>query len=497
MKRMAVARLWHEGNSFTPVPTTLDAFRAREWSAGEAAREFYRGTATEIGAAVTFAEEADDWRVSFLRCAAAPPGGPVRDTDFHMIARDILDGLLDSRWDGVYLSLHGALVTDERPRPERDLLRAVRRAIGPARLAVSFDLHANLGPEVTALADIAVGYKTYPHTDMAQTGAKALRLLAGTVDGRIRPAGALAKAGAILTSFNMRTTDGPMAEVAALAAAWQARPGILDATVFGGFAYGDTPDAGAAALVYADGDAELARRAAGEIAAALSARRDRFAVHLPDPDAGLDAALAAPPGLVAVLDPADNPMSGGIGDTPALLRALLARRVAVPAVFAFLWDPPLVARAHDEGVGAEFEAPLGGRITDAFGPPVAAAVRVRRLTDGHFRNQGPMEAGLPVALGRTAVLDVDGVQLIVTESCQSPNDAAYFALHGIDLTATRLLCVKAKNHFRAAFGPLCAALVAIDAPGPACADLSLLAFRHAPAALLPSPAGPGGPGRQP
>ncbi len=95
-----------------------------------------------------------------------------------------------------------------------------------------------------------------------------------------------------------------------------------------------------------------------------------------------------------------------------------------------------------------------------------------------------METNLPVALGRTALHDVQGVQVVVTETCQSPNDAGYFALHGIDLAATRLLCVKAKNHFRAAFGPLCRAILEVDAPGPAGFDLGRYPFRHAPQALV-------------
>ena len=122
MKRLAVARLWHEGNSFSPVPTTLAQFRGREWLEGEDARAFYRGTATELGAAVSFAESASDWGVTFLRCAAAAPGGPVKDGDFDAIAEEILNGLARGRWDAVYLSLHGALVTPTRPRPELELL---------------------------------------------------------------------------------------------------------------------------------------------------------------------------------------------------------------------------------------------------------------------------------------------------------------------------------------------------------------------------------------
>jgi microcystin degradation protein MlrC len=497
MKRLAVARLWHEGNSFSPVPTTLAAFHGREWVRGEAASSFYRGTATEIGAAVAFAEANPDWQVDFLRCAAAPPGGPVDDSDFDAIADEILASLAGQRWDAVYLSLHGALVTARRPCPELELLRQVRRQIGGAKLGVSFDLHANLGAGMLAFPDIAAGYKTYPHTDMAETGAKVLRLLSDTVAGRTRPVGALAKAGTILTSFNMRTTDGPMAEIAALARDWECRPGILDASVFGGFAYGDTPDAGAAALVYADADATLAERAAAGLANAVWERRERFALSLPAPAEGIARALAATPGLVAVVDPADNPLSGGIGDTPGLLRAVLDRQPAVPTVFAFFWDPGLAARAHAAGVGAELNVRLGGRITEAFGPPIETSARVLRLTDGGFRNFGPMEAGLAVTLGPTAVLDVRGIQLIVTHNCQSPNDPAYFTLHGVDLSATRLLCVKAKNHFRAAFGPLCREIIDVDAPGPASPDLTRYRFRHVPDALQPRQKVAAAPGQQP
>ena len=121
-------------------------------------------------------------------------------------------------------------------------------------------------------------------------------------------------------------------------------------------------------------------------------------------------------------------------------------------MFAFLHDPGLVDRAHQAGVGSGWTARLGGRLTDSFGPPATADVRVRRLTDGRFANRGPMERGLAVDLGRTCLLGVGAIDLIVTETCQSPNDPAYFELHGIDVAQTALPCCKAKNHFRAAFG---------------------------------------------
>ncbi len=486
MKKLALARLWYEGNSFSPVPTTLPVFEAREFLQGEAAKDFYRGTATEIGAAVDFAESTKEWTVEFLLCAAAPPGGPMASAAFAEIRDTILDGLGRDRWDAVYLSLHGATVTEDNPTPELELLRAARNVIGRTPLGVSFDLHANLGPAMLEPIDVAVGYKTYPHVDMAEVGARAIALVTAMAEGKIKPQGALAKVPAILPSFNMRTTDGPMAELAALAAEWRKKPGILDASVFGGFAYGDSPFAGASVLVHADGDRGLAQRAAQTLADELTARRDRFTVTLPSPADGIARALASMGSKPAVVvDPADNPLSGGIGDTPALLRALLDAKPRVPTVFGFFFDPALVMRCHHESEGATFATTLGGRITDAFGPSIDVTARVARLTDGKFRNLGPMEHNLPVDLGQTAVLDVEGIQVIVTERCQTPNDPGYFALHGIDLAKTGLLCVKAKNHFRAAFTQLTRTIIDVDCPGPAASDLRHYRFRHAPSSLYP------------
>jgi microcystin degradation protein MlrC len=418
----------------------------------------------------------------------------VADALLRTVRDEILEGLSaglsDGPWNGVYLSLHGAMIGLEAPRADLDLVAAVRAAIGRIPLALSFDLHANLDPALADHAEILLGYKTYPHVDTFETGAKALDLLTRAAEGEIAPVSRVATVGALLPSFNMRTEKGPMAEMAAAARRLATDRGLLDATPFGGFAYGDVPQAGASVTVCADGDPGLAVEAAGELAAGFRARRGEFLIRLPGPEAALREALAGGgTGPVAVLEPADNPMSGGIGDAPGLFRALLAARPdmdpATRMVFAFFWDPDLVARARAAGPGAVLECTLGGRLTVDFGPPVQVRARVVRLTEGRFVNQGPMERGLPVDLGPTAVLDVLGIEVIVASACVSPNDPVYFALHGIELARLDLLCVKAKNHFRAAFSESFAAIVDADTPGPAALDLTRLPFRHVPPDRVP------------
>jgi microcystin degradation protein MlrC len=484
-KKLAVARLWYEGNSFSPSVTGLDVFKTREWGEGAEAVALYRDTATEIGAVIAFAEAHPDWDVTYLRCAGAPPGGPVADEAFAQIKADIVAGLQRETWDAVYLSLHGAMITVSNPTPDLDLLCAVREVIGRTPLAASFDLHANIGQEMIDQLDIATGYKTYPHIDKDVVATQALTCLVAMVKGQVAPVSAIAKVPAIYTSFNMRTTDGPMAEIKQLAEDWRARPGILEATVFGGFAYGDSPFAGPTAMVFTDNDPALAREAAQNLAVEMAARHARFDIKPPSPAEAIQLALATPGDkAAAVTDPADNPLSGGIGDTPGLLRALLEAKPAVPCVFGFFWDPDLVQRARSAGIGTSLLVHLGGRISDKFGAPIAATAKVLALTDGRFRNVGPYDHHLEVDVGNTAVLEVNGIRVIVTSGCQTPNDPAYFTLNGIDLAQVGLLCVKAKNHFRAGFTSLTRCIIECDTPGPAGVSLAHYDFRHAPKELL-------------
>ncbi len=497
MRRLAILRFSHEGNSFNPIVTDGAAFARGEWLKGEAARDAYRGTRTEMGAVVDVLTARPDWRGVFLRCAAAPPGGPVADALIDRVIGEAREDLSGAGCDAVYVSLHGAMLGETRLCPDLDLLRAVREVVGAdCPVAATFDLHANMAAEIAEAIDIAVGYKTYPHVDTYETAAKALGLLLRTAAGDIRPAVSIARTGLVLLSHNMRTDSGPMAEIEALAEGAAQRGGFHDVTPFGGFSFGDTPHAGASVCITAERN-DAAPAAAQRLCREIAGRRMAFLPDMPAAaEAVRDALDSAGPGPIAIVEPADNPMSGGIGDTPGLFRALVAAAPGVPSLFAFFWDPGLLARARAAGEGGALEARLGGRLTDIYGPPVPARLRVERLTDGTFVNDGPMWRGMAVDLAGSALFalaDNPMVRVVVTGACVSPNDPAYFRLHGIDTTQFRVLAVKAKNHFRAAFADRCARIVDVDTPGPATADVGALPFRHVTPSMLPPWPGLDGP----
>jgi microcystin degradation protein MlrC len=492
-RRLAVARIWHEANAFSPLRSGLAGFRQREWQAGATARQLYRGTATEMGAAVAFLDARRDWEGVFLRCTSAPPGGPVEQEVLDTIIDEIVSGLDAGKWDAVYVSLHGATAGTIDLGPDYTLLARIRAAVGRhVPVAVTFDMHACLDPRIADVADIIVGYKSYPHVDMFATAAKALALLDAMAQGKARYASVIAPVPMLPQSHGMRTDAEPMCGLVRLAAQTEAKHGLGDVTMFGGFAYADTPWTSSAVTVCFEERDEASRRRAeglaGVLGAAMKSRHGQFVPSLPSADEGLAQARrlieSGSRWPVAVLENADNPLSGGGADTPTLFRALVEMGPPWPVLFASFFDPDLVARAHALGVGARIEAEIGGRLDPSFGLPVPFSGKVEALSDGSFVNIGPMERGRRETIGRTALLGAGNVRVVIGETPQSVNDPAWCGLHGIDLDAVALFCAKAKNHFRAGFGERCAQVIDVDTPGPAPADLRQLPYRHVPRAFI-------------
>lgn len=486
-KKIAIARFWYEGNAFSPVPGRFEDFYLREWSCGDSALSAAKGTATELGAVEAFACNHPEWEVTVLRCASAMPAGPIEDEVFATIKNDIVNGLTGKTFDAIYLSLHGASITESNKAPDIELLEAVRECAPDVPVGASFDLHANLGQAHASLLDMAAGYRTYPHIDMYEAAERVLNGLMAIVNDGLRTAVHIEKPGLILPSFNMRTDAGPMHKLQTMAVS------MIDDTlpqvaVFGGFPYADSPDTGASVLVVSnlekDPTGKHRKRATGRLLSAMHEFAWEFEVTLPGPKEGIAQALElvhSQEGLVALVDPADNPLSGGTNDTPALFRALIATPGLPETVFVCFTAPDIVACAHSGELGALLDVQLGARHSSQFGSSVPVRVRVLCVTDGDFVNQGPMEQGRISRCGRTALLAIDGmpqVQIIVTESVAPTHDPGLLDLHGIDLCRVRLLCVKAKNHFRAAFENRCAAVIDVDAPGPAALNLRLLPFTH-------------------
>ncbi|HEX2942740.1 MAG TPA: M81 family metallopeptidase [Rhodopila sp.] len=491
--RIAVGGFLHESHSFAPRPTTYADFLQPgglpPFCADDALIKSMRPRTVPIAGAIEVAEAAGVDLVP-LAWGFANPAGPVQDEAFERIAARICAPLSaavdDGPLDGVYLDLHGAAVVDSYPDAEGELLRRVRAIVGDAMpLAISLDPHANLTAAMVRLADVAVPFRTYPHVDMRAAGAQAMRLLLARIE-RGRPwARAFRQLDFWIPLGSQCTLMPPMQPVMEARAALAAQFGVAELAFCFGFPYADFTDCGAALTAFADTQA-AADQAADALLAYVNERETSFVQDtLPSAQAVAEAMRIASGAQrpVVLADTQDNPGGGGHGDTTELMSELV-RQGAKGAVVCLINDAESAAACHAAGVGATVTLSLGGK-SDSM--PFPCSARVEKLTDGAFMLTGPMGAGNPGNLGDTALVDIDGVKVIIASRKMQALDQAILRHVGIEPSSCPILALKSSVHFRADFGPIAERVIVAVAPGPVVADPATLNFRHVRAEIRRRP----------
>ena len=320
MTRLVLARVNHETNTFSPVKTPLSVFNPIFGAEALAAAE---GHPTALGAFHAFAREIGA-QIEVPIIAHANPSGPVEDAAFEAMVQAIVEAVAKG-CDGILLDLHGAMVTRSHDDGEAALLARVRTAAPEVPIGVALDLHGNISQALLDNCDVIVGFKTYPHIDMVETGAHVTRLFAPLLSGGARPAMALNHPPMLAATLRMNTTtDCAMTDLIAMARQAETRQGVQAVTVFGGFPLADLKEAGLSILTVAD-TAELAQQVAAELASEAWARRAEYVYH-EEPLAGSVARaveLADGSAPILMLDHGDNCNSGGSCDVMDVLAALL------------------------------------------------------------------------------------------------------------------------------------------------------------------------------
>ena len=490
MARIAVGGLHHETNSYAPQPATFERFvEADGWPPLLRGEAMFAGSAG-INLAITGfidAARAAGHELVPLVWANACPSAPVTEDAFERLAAMMQEDLAAAGpIDAIYLDLHGAMVTDHLPDGEGELLARIRRQAGGIPIVAALDLHANLSGAMVAESDALVAYRTYPHIDLAVTGARCLPLLERLLAGE-RLAKAWRRIDFLVPLPWQCTTIEPGRDLYALIDALE-RDGIASASICMGFPPADTPVCGPAVLAYATEQA-AADRAADRLAAAFAQAEPRFAGRLWRPEDAVAHARSVAHRVI-LADTQDNPGGGGSSDTTGLLAALVAAG-AEDALLALLCDPEAAAAAHAAGEGGILrDLPLGGRHGPAGVTPVVGDYEVVRLGDGKFTATGPMYGGNRMDLGPMALLRpvaAPGVEIAVASRRLQAADRAILRHLGVDPAQRRILALKSSVHFRADFEALADEVLIVVAPGANTADPAELPLLRVPQAMRRSP----------
>ena len=466
----------HETNTFSVVPTDVDAFRAQQYLSDPGAiREAHAGNATVLGGFLDVIDKREDEAVLTVAAHATPSGLVTADV-FDTMTGHIVDGVrAHPDADGVLLGLHGAMVAEGIDDGEGETIRRVRDALGPNRpIVVVLDLHSHITELMLEQATTIIGYQKYPHTDMGERGAEAAELIIRIVNGDVSPIPALNKPPMMPPVGMCHTEAGLYLDLWADALRADRPKEILTTALFAGFPFADVPSLGYAVLTYADGDQAVADAEAERLGSAAWEGREAFTYHPTSIQDAVTRGIAASQGPVVIADMADNPGGGSANDGVELLRELLKQKAT--AAVGTIYDPEVTQQAIDAGVGRPIKATLGAKTDDLHGESIDIEGRVRLIYNGRFQYKGPMSRGAWGDIGIAAVIRVDEVDVIVCSKRVQTRDPEVFRSAGIDPMDYQILAVKSAVHFRAGFNPIAKEIIIADGPGLTSLDLTLFPY---------------------
>ncbi len=483
MKRIAIAGLQHETNTFSPIPTTYEDFtlpNAGRMLLAEDLRQLGSGRFNNPVSGFYDQAAALGFELIPLISFSTEPSNMTPMAVFDRLMDQLLDQLSAVECDGIFLDLHGAMALEGHLDGETEILVRLRerlRSRSRTPVVASLDLHGNLHPRSVELCTGFVACREYPHIDMFETGQRCAQLMAYALSGK--PLFKAFRSIPFLMPSSKETTfREPSKSLYAMIGEVERRAGVISASILQGFSGSDVEYTGPSLLVYADTQ-QTADREADFLYNSILARESEFDSQVPGAREGVATAIrlaqtADKPVILA--DIQDNAGGGYSSDTMFIIKEMLAQNVSGAAA-AMIYDPQAAAAAHAAGRGAVIELALGGKYIPGDSP-LKAAFRVERLHDGPVTGTGPMARGMQFHFGKMALLRVDDLLIVVSSRREQAADQAVFTCLGVEPAHMKILLVKSANHFRADFTPIASHVIDVLAPGSDVEDPSTFTYRY-------------------
>jgi len=500
--RVLVCGYQHETNTFAASKADWAAFNRGDtfpaYIEGSAMINSMKGVNLPMGGFIDAALSREWTLVPGFWCGATPSAHVTEDA-FERISAAFLKFAGSCDYDAIYIDFHGAGVAEHVDDTEGEILHRLRGAVGnDIPIVASLDLHANVTHRMLEGADALVAFRTYPHVDMAMTGALAAVLLERRVLAGRREKLAFKRVPFLIATNSQSTFIAPAQGHYQLLEKLDKRNGTV-ASFAMGFPAADFEEC--APMVWAYGD--KAQETLDALAPAILEPTQWQLKSVFSPDDAVQRALSLAAGSdrpIVIADTQDNPSGGADGNTSGLLHALLRNKVGQvyprQALIGLIHDPEAAARAHSAGIGAEIEAKVGAAVPtfrgDLSEPPVEGRFKVIQLSNGEVALQGPMMTGLVTQLGPTALLETSGVYVIVVTGKMQLLDRVQISMVGLDPAALKIIAIKSANHFRADFGSLVrdpeTDFVIAKCPGPKAVDPGDYRWTRLPGSIARRPA---------
>ncbi len=432
MKRIIVAGLHHESNTFNPIITDEDDFLIHR---GEEILSALNNSDSISGIIRTLQKE-EEYEIIPIIMARAVPNGVIKKELYEQLKAELLDGIRKTGpVDAFTLSLHGSMRIQETGEAEGDILESIREIHPDIPIICSLDMHATITEKMLKYGDAFVGYKQAPHTDCFETGAHAAELTIETLKTGCKLTTGWCRIPMLIAGEQSETSVEPMSTMIEALRKEENREEILAASFLLGFPWADCSENGVCALVVCRGNKEEAAVTAEKLGKLFWETRKTFKFHTEthEPGKALEEALNAGKKPVYLSDSGDNPTAGSSADCTNFLRLILDNKKAVsldpPLVYAGIYDPEAVqiCRKRD----GEITIQIGAK----FDKRTSTPIRLKGRVTCYLEKWGQMKSDL-------VLFHTRGIDIIITSKHIGFTDTDMFDALGIDYMLRELIVVK-------------------------------------------------------
>ncbi len=383
MKRILVAAMHHESNSFNPIVAGEKDFTVIR---GDEVFKHFRDNDSLTGVITTLQNQG--YEVIPTVFARAVPNGEV-DYDFYMgikseIIRIAKEEQAKAPIDAITLSLHGSMRVKIQGEAEGYLLEELRAIFPNIPLFSSLDMHTTMTQRMHDNCDGFVGYKCAPHTDCTETGQHAAKMTIAALENGFVAKSAWVKVPILIAGEQSATNVEPMLTLIQELRDTEKKPGIMAASYLMGFPWADNEDSSVAVYVVADSQ-ELADSEAIRLAEFIWGKKDDFCFQTEayDEATALDKAFEAVKNgetPVYLSDSGDNPTAGSSSDCTDFLRRIMADNrtdeLKTPVIYGGIYDPE-ATKACEDKVGQELTLTFGAKFDTKTTSPITATGTVK------------------------------------------------------------------------------------------------------------------------
>ncbi len=480
MLRIAVAEISQETDTFSPIPSIVNDFEKSTLLFGDDFLHKKISNNVPDGARVFFSKKKDVELLPILM-ATCVASGKLNDEAVDFFREKLVSGLEDCLpLDGLFLSLHGATVSDSIDDVSGYLLAAAREVVGSKVLiVVPLDHHANITELIVKTADVVVGHETQPH-NLFGTGEKAATTIYTLLKNKkLRPIKAWVKIPMITPQDQFLTNIDPMKSWFDMAREMEGVEEVVSVSLFPMQPWVDAREAGWAAVVYTRDDAKLALDLANSLGNHAWEKREEFWVsERIDPKSAILRSAEDSEGLIILSDMGDAVYGGGTGDSTCILKELLELDTSALTYLPVV-DSEAVETAREIGL-REATLTIGGK-NDPFSQPLRIKGKITAISEGLKLNT---EIGLD-DLGKTVLFEAGNVRIVLMANRGYTINLPVLYTHlGLKIEDAKAIVLKTGSNFQY-FDSWRKGLIRVNSPGTTQSNLKNFTWRRVPRPLFP------------